>query len=256
MSTYWEVTAIKYQGPERPWKVWWATNEVTQEPLEHLDGIDRAFLEHATINRGEVIILNITHLMDTGTRWFAKTTTHPDWKRIERVQVLPLILTRFEQLPVEQRKVGAGLVTTTESEFGCCPYSVLSLFSELLDYSDRFDSFNYGAVRGDFVQWLHRRKFGEHMIIAERLRLRNDHPLDYLTQNDRLAGEKFLLQISSNHMVGVELVQYLDDIVGVIHCSQNPGTPLLLNLEHFKLCGGSLEYRGRIWRLLHAEDTY
>ena len=256
MNTYWEVTAVKYQGPNRPWKVWWQTQETTFEPLEYLDGIDSAFLRHAIQNQGEVVVLNVTHLMESQTRLFVKTDTNPEWKRVERVQVLPVLLSRFDQLPENQRRVGTALVTTSKVELGCCPYAALSLFPVLLDYGERFDQFNFGVVRGDFVQWLHRQKFGEHMIITERLRLRNDHPLDFLTENDRLAGERYLLQVNSGHMVGVEIIQHVDGLTGILHCSLNAGTQLVLTLDNFKLCGGSLDYRGRIWRLLHAEDTY
>ena len=253
MENYWEVSAIKYQGVSRPWKIWWYNSEVTEEPYYCLDQIDEEFLEHARNRCGDVILLNVTHLKETGTRFFVKTASFTNWRRVEKYQVLPSILDRFNGLPEEQRNIGVPLATASTTDLGCCPYAVVSMFPFLADYSERFENFNHGAVIGDFVHWFQRSTFGENQFLIDRAGSGNFHPLDILTDASREVGDKYLLLPNSQHAIGIEFVRRNNEVVAVMHCSLHPGEPLDLTLDNFVRCGGSLGYRGRMWRLRHVE---
>lgn len=256
MSNYWEVSAILFQGTGRYWKIFWGTGDITEEPEFCLDGIDQVFKTHARNNQGEVIIINITHLRQDGNRFFVRSTTIPHWRRRSRIQVLPSLLDHFDRLPEQQKANGVALTASSVGTLGCCPYAVVSMFNCLGDYQYRFESFNYGAAIGEFVHWLHRTSFGQHKFKVECVRLRNGHVLDYLTSYDRIAGEKFIFQVNRHHAVGVEFVERDNEVHPVLHCALSPDQPLDLNLENFRASGGSLGYSGRIWRLLHFEETY
>ena len=52
-----KLARVEKRGPVRYYKVYWASGRPTEEPLAHLDGVDRAFIDKADAARGEAVLL-------------------------------------------------------------------------------------------------------------------------------------------------------------------------------------------------------
>ena len=134
---------------------------------------------------------------------------------------------------------------------GCCPYAIVSLFPPLLPFSDRFVSFQFGAVAGAFVHWLQRTFFAEFRIVAQRIRLQDNHPIDYLLSTERQSGENYFLLLNNVHAVGV----HMDQLGPIMHCALH-GKGIPFNWDSVTESGGSTAYRGALWQLYIVERSF
>ena len=247
----WEVTSIKYTGLERPWRVWWSVGGPPSElPTRCLAGISEELKKHAREWEGTEVLLDVTHLRFDEDQLQVKRESKDGWNNVEREQVFPDMLDRLDGMPdsLKQHEDGVELTSESSHDEGCCSFAVLSLFPVLNDFKADFEPFKFGAISGDFINFLRTQNFGGHRIQVRNLKLRFSHPFDFLTSEDRKHGDKYLVLVSKSHMVGVEFILTDLGLAATIHCAKNPTKQLDLTWENFKKVGGS-KNAGQMWKV-------
>ena len=250
MSDSWEVKAIQCLS-DGMWMVWWAVGGTSTISEDQLDGVDVEYLTHGSNHVNSMVLLDVTHLKEHGRALKVKTVHCAEWVTVQRDEILPNLMSIFESLPVEQRRRGVPFHAESRMSLSCCPFAVVSLFPQLSVHSSRFVTFEFGAVAGPFIHWLHRSFFGQYRIRAAKFRFRRGHPVDYLLSTERQAGEKYFLLLSNNHAVGVEI----DSLGPVMHCAMR-GKNIPFNWDTVAESGGKVSYRGCLWQLKLIERTF
>ena len=242
------VKAIKCLGYE--WEIAWASGEVTRSTEDLMGGISEEYRTHAKDHIGQLLIVNITHLRRRGRRLEAKTMTSSDeFVSVNPKEVFPALMEQFEAATSEEQAAGVAFAQSSEAEHGCSVFAFKKLFPELEDEINKLAAFEYGVVRGVFIEWVRAQVFCYFRVNPERVKLRSGHTIDYLLSTEREAGEKYLLMITENHMIGVEYQEVEGKVQGLIHCSLHPKVTNVLNKETFQASGGNKAYQGRIWQL-------
>lgn len=253
----WEVTAIRFRGGKRPFRVWWKVGGNDDVEISQISGISEEFQTYARTNPDFVVRLNVSGLRKENQHYFAQIDDQPSWIPIQKHEVLPNLMNQFLLLPESQQIKGAQLSTSSMCDLGCAPYALVKLVPGLADFKHKFESFKYGAVIGHFMNWVRNSYFGEYRINPKRCKLDKEHVFDYLMSPERQEQERYVLQVTPSHTIAVEYMKTEEGQVhGLIHCALQPDVARRLSWETFQQSGGSRSFQGKIWLLNVIEMSY
>ena len=251
----WVVTRIMRldENSSKPWKVWWDVGGCSLAYEDDVAGVSAAFRSYAALHPLTIIHLNISHLRRTNRSLEARFNNKPGWIAIQDIEVLPEELRAFQEAHEEQRRSSNGVTLTKSSRksLGCCAFAVVNLMPELRFFKRVFLRFRHGSEPGRFVNWLKMQYFGAKKVLTRRVRVGNQHPFHFFTDNCRQNDEMFLVLVRPDHMVGIHCLR------GRIwmHCTQQDSKTVLLTWKTWSIAGGRLGYRGPMWKV-ELEDRF